>query len=182
MIRTFIAIDIKVVKKIIEILEEIEKCDANIKLLEPEKLHITLKFLGDTEKEKIEDIKKIIKQSIKDIKPFKIKLANTGVFPNKNYIKVLWIGIKNPAELIKISEKINVNLAEIGFNVDKRKFSPHLTIARLKSAKNKDKILNILKKYENIEFCEFKVNSIKLMKSELTSKGPIYTTLKETKI
>ena len=92
--RGFIAIDIKTFPKLIEFKNEIKKTNANIKLVEPENIHITLKFLGDTSEDQIDDIEKKMRLAAIGIDPFNIKLKGAGVFPNQNYIKVIWIGIK----------------------------------------------------------------------------------------
>ena len=180
--RGFIAIDIKVSKKIKEIINELEKSGANLKLVKPEKMHITLKFLGETQESLIDKIKENIEKSVENIEPFEIELKSTGVFPNEKYIKVLWIGIEKAQIIAEIEKKIDIELSKIGFKKEKRKFSAHITIARMKSGRNKDEILQILNKYKDESLLKMKVEEIKLKKSELTSKGPIYTTLKEIKI
>jgi 2'-5' RNA ligase len=180
--RGFIAIDIGSFPKIVQFENEIKNTGANIKLVEPENIHITLKFLGDTNDEHIDRIGEIINNAVKETDSFEIQLKGTGIFPNENYIKVIWIGIKNGEQIRKIAKKIDEQISELGFEREKREFSAHLTIARVKSAKNKEKILQIIEKYRDIEFCSFKVDSIKLKKSELTPKGPIYSTLKEVKL
>ncbi len=182
MFRGFIAVDIDKNPKIYNILEELDKTGANLKIVKPEKIHITLKFLGDTDEAKTEDIETVIKEVVKETKPFKIKLEDLGVFPNENYIKVIWIGIKNSEKLKKIAEEIDQKLTQHGFKKNKRGFSAHLTIARVKSAKNKKQIQDLLKKYKGEVFGEANIDSVKLMKSELTPKGPIYTVKKEIKI
>ena len=181
-IRAFIAIDIKTFPKLTQLEQELKQTKANIKLVEPENIHITLKFLGDTDENLIEEINTIIEESVKKTKPFEIQLKNTGVFPNQNYIKVIWIGIHNSEKIAEISQQIDEQLFDLGFEQEKRPFSPHLTIARVKSAENKDQLLNIINKYQDLTFQEIKVESIKLKKSQLTPKGPIYTTLKEIKL
>ena len=180
--RGFIAIDIESFPKLIQFENEIKNSGSILKLVEPENIHITLKFLGDTDKENIEKIEEIIKDAVKLTDPFEIKLNGCGVFPNQNYIKVMWIGIKNGDPIGKIADIIDEKLSGLGFEREKRKFSAHLTVARVKSAKNKDKLLQIIEKYRDTEFGSFKVDSIKLKESELTPKGPIYTTLIEVKI
>ena len=112
---------------------------------------------------------------------FEIILKGTGVFPNQNYIKVMWIGLENAEKLGKIALKIDEQISDLGYDREKRRFSGHLTVARVKSAKNKDKLIQIIEKYKDIEFGRISVNSIKLKQSELTPKGPIYTTLKDIK-
>jgi 2'-5' RNA ligase len=180
--RGFIAVDISVIPKIFEFEKEIKNSDANVKLVEPENIHITLKFLGDTDEQLIDDIREIIKSSTEEIKPFNIQLTGTGVFPNPNYIRVVWIGIENYEQIEIIAKKIDDKILELGFEKERRGFSPHLTIARVRSAKNKDKLLQVVEKYKETVFADIKVESVKLMKSDLTPKGPIYTTLKEVKI
>lgn len=180
--RGFIAIDIEPFSKLVQFENEIRNTGANVKLVEPENVHITLKFLGDTDKGYIDQIEEIIKDAVKETDSFEIQLKGAGVFPNQNYIKVMWIGIKNGVQIGKIASKIDEQISGLGFKKEKRGFSAHLTIARVRSAKNKEKILQIIEKYRDMEFGNFKVNYIKLKKSELTSKGPIYTTLKEIKL
>lgn len=180
--RGFIAIDIDSFPKLVQFENEIKNTGANVKLVEPENVHITLKFLGDTDEGYIDQIEEIIKDAVKETDSFEIQLKGSGVFPNQNYIKVMWIGIKNGEKIGKITSKIDKQLSELGFEKEKRGFSAHLTIARVRSAKNKEKLLQIIEKYRDMEFGNFKVDSVKLKKSELTSKGPIYTTLKEVKL
>ena len=180
--RGFIAIDLASLPKLIEFENKIKDTGANVKLVKPKNVHITLKFLGDTEEEKIDEIEEIMKNAIKDVDPFDIELKSTGVFPNQNYMKVIWIGINNGEKIGIIADKVDEELSNIGFEKEKRKFSAHLTIGRVKSAKNKDQLVQIIEKYKEFEFADVKVDSIKLKKSELTPKGPIYTTLKEIKL
>jgi len=180
--RGFIAIDIGVSSRIVEIENEIKKTAANVKLVKPENMHLTLKFLGDTNEELVDEIEKIMKESVEGIEPFNIQLKGTGVFPKPNYIKVIWIGIQNGDQIIPIAQKIDEKISKLGFKKEKRKFSPHLTIGRVKSAKNKDKLIKIIDKYRDVQFSDLKVEFLKLKRSELTPKGPIYTTLKEIKL
>jgi len=180
--RGFIAIDINAFPKLVEFEKEIKETGANVKLVKPENVHITLKFLGDTEETLIDEIERITRDSVKEVNPFNIRLKGTGVFPNQNYIKVIWIGIKQGDQIGAIAYKIDEQLSKLGFKKEKRGFSPHLTIARVKTAENKEKLLQVIEKYKDAEFASIEINSIKLKKSDLTPKGPIYTTLRETKI
>jgi 2'-5' RNA ligase len=180
--RGFIAIDIEAFPKIVEFINEIKGSGAIVKTVELKNIHITLKFLGNTDENHIGKIENIIKESVEDIEPFEINLKGAGVFPNMNYMKVMWIGIESGDIIGNIAKIINEQLSKLGFEKEKRGFSAHLTIARIKSAKNKEKLKQILEKYRDIDFGSFNVESIKLKKSDLTPKGPIYTTLKDIKI
>ncbi len=179
MFRGFIAIDITPTDDILRFLNEINSVNADIKVVEPQNIHITLKFLGDTPEEKIDQIEQIIIDSVEGISPFSIKLIGTGVFPNKNYIRVVWIGIKDIEKLVTIAKNIDEKIAKLGFKKEKRGFSAHLTIGRVKTAKNKDVLLKKIENYSDFDFGIQEVKSIKLKKSDLTPKGPIYTTMKE---
>jgi len=180
--RGFIAIDIDVFPKLLEFEKKIKETGANVKLVDPENVHVTLKFLGETNMSQMEEIDKIMKDAIKDIDPFDIQLKGAGVFPNENYIKVIWIGIKQGESIDIITGKIDEQLSKIGFKKEKRGFSPHLTIARVRSSKAKDEILQVIKRYRDVQFVDLRVDSIKLKKSDLTPNGPIYSTMLEVKL
>jgi len=180
--RAFIAIDIPCFPKLVEIEKELKDTGADIKLVEPENIHITLKFLGDISTDISQEIKKIIEESVKNYKAFEIKLSNIGVFPSKEYIKIIWIGIQDTDTLKNIAENIDKKINQIGFKREKRPFSAHLTIGRVKNAKNKEKIIQIINKYQNVDFFKLKVKEIILKKSTLTPKGPIYSDIEKIKI
>ena len=177
--RGFIAVDITPNPNINKLHNEIKQTGADVKLVEPQNIHITLKFLGDVEENHIDQIEQIIKDSIDNIAPFTIKLKGTGVFPNENYIKVIWIGLEEAEKIAIIATTLDEGLSKLGFKKEKRAFSPHLTIGRVKTAKNKQELLRIINTKENVEFSEQNIHSITLKKSVLTPKGPIYTTIKE---
>ena len=180
--RGFIAIDIDAFPILLKYEKDILNSGVNVKVVEPENVHITLKFLGETKLEDVGKIEEIIKKAVENIEPFKIQLKGTGVFPNENYIKIIWIGIQNGEKIGIIVNKIDNDLSKLGYKKENRSFSPHLTIGRLKSAKNKNELLKIIENYKNTEFAEVKVDKVKLIKSELTPKGPIYTTILEIPI
>jgi 2'-5' RNA ligase len=177
--RGFIAIEINATPNILEFEKEIKKTGADVKLVEPQNIHITLKFLGDVKENLIDEIEQIMKDAVKKIQPFTIKLKGTGVFPNQNYVRVVWIEIKEAQVIETIANAIDERLSKLGFKKEKRGFSPHLTIGRVKTAKNKQQLLKVIEKYIDVEFSIQEINSIRLKKSDLTSAGPIYTTIRD---
>ena len=177
--RGFIAIEIDVTSNILEFEKEIKKTGADVKLVEPQNTHITLKFLGDVKENMIDEIEQIMNDAVKKIQPFSIRLKGTGVFPNQNYVRVVWIGIKEGQVIEMMANAIDERLSKLGFKKEKRGFSPHLTIGRVKTAKNKQQLLKVIEKYVDLEFSIQEINSIKLKKSDLTSAGPIYTTIRD---
>lgn len=179
-IRTFIAIELSdsVRQNIAELQQELKRDREKISWTKPENIHLTLKFLGDTDETKLDDIANIITDIAGDYQSFNVSVSGLGVFPNFRRPRVLWIGIPNPASaLIEIAEKIDTRLAEIGFKKDDRKFSPHLTIGRVKTQLS-DRFIEKLKS-RAVEAGEFTVHEILIIKSDLHPKGAIYTPLRK---
>jgi len=129
-----------------------------------------LKFLGETDKKT--DIEKKIKEIENRFPPFDVSLKGVGAFPSPKRAKILWIGVKEGMDnLIDLFQAIDNKTADLGFEKEKRKFSPHITFARVKKGK--------YSLPENIEFsfAPFPVKEVTLFKSTLTPKGAIYETV-----
>ena len=165
--RLFIAIDLDQEDYFKKIQEQIPVAKAAY----PKSFHLTLKFLGETDK-KEEIIQKL--EKIK-FKPFKLETTHIGVFPSENYIKVVWIGLEENKVLMKLQEDVEKALAEFNFKKD-FDFHPHITLARIKFIKQEEKH-DFVEKLKQIKFekKEFEVKEFKLIKSELTREGPVYT-------
>ena len=152
--------------------------EQDLKWVDPENWHVTLKFLGDTKKEKAEKVKEDITQIASFNKSFPVILNKVGAFPHLNHPKVLYVGVNEGfAELTQIQEKLENKLYERGYSRENRRYTPHLTLARSRKNTNfnilSDKLKNFAEKNNFIKIY-FKADRISLMKSELTSQGPIY--------
>jgi 2'-5' RNA ligase len=176
--RTFIACDV-FHEGIKGVVEELGDTGANIKFIEPKNTHITLKFLGEVELDLVGEVEKVVEMVFKGFFPAEAKLGQVGVFPNTNYMRVVWIGVQCP-ELEKLQHQLDESLFELGFRKEKN-FKLHLTIGRIRSAKNKQRLIAALEKLKDLEIGNYTIDSVKLKKSELTPKGPIYTDLKGVK-
>lgn len=176
--RGFIAVDVPPASKIVDFKNALATTPAKLKMVKTENIHLTLKFLGETPITQLDHLESMMKKAVSPIEPHMVSLQGTGVFPNKNYIKVIWIGIKQVEHLSRIASFLNENLTALGFKKEKRDFSAHLTIARVKSAQGKKEINSVVDRYSETIFEEFAINSIMLKKSTLTPQGPIYETLK----
>ena len=139
--------------------------------------HITLKFLGEVSEERLASLK----STLREIKfsSFKIRTSGVGFFKKKNQIKVVWSGVEPKEEIEILQKRIERNLLELGFERDK-KFHPHITIARVKKLKDKEKFIEKLKNIEKREIYT-NVDSFVLFRSQLTSQGPIYTVIEKFK-
>jgi len=174
--RCFISIDIS--KEIQEQIIKIQNCLPEFvgKKIESENLHLTLKFLGEISEDKVEEVKKRLER-IK-CKEFEAEIDKLGIFDNRKSIKhpskiVVWLHIKGVKELQSLIDKTLEDL----FRVEKR-FMSHLTIARVKKVKDKEKFLEELNKIK-FDKMKFQVNNFTFKQSTLTTKGSIYKNLEK---
>ncbi len=169
--RLFIALDFDELKDyFIELQEQLPK-DAKLTLTKI--YHLTLKFLGEVPEANIEKIKEQLKKI--EFENFKINLDDIGVFPNENYIRVVWLGIKQKEKVIELQQKIDSCLESL-FEKDIR-FHPHITLARVKFVKDKTNFIGSLKKIKIDKNKKIIVKGFKLIKSALTPEGPVYDDL-----
>lgn len=179
-IRSFIAaeIDIETKQKITALISELKKSEADVKWLTENKIHITLKFLGDIETEKIDKISAVIKNCSGDFKKFAITLSDLGCFPDTTKPRVVWIGIANGKETLKsINTKIENELENIGIKKESRDFKAHITLGRVRSFKNTVDLTKKMKEINLENFREITVQDITLYQSTLTPKGAVYSPL-----
>lgn len=178
--RAFVSMDLEekaVIRKIKEIQEEIVSTGCDVKLVEEYNFHFSLAFLGEINEVQKNEICKFL--GTFDKANTKIKLSGVSSFPSSNNPRVIWIGVSDGAEsLIESAKRIWPFLEKIGIKIDKR-FEPHLTIARVRSPRNKSKLVAKLAELASVEFGEVVVSPIRLKKSTLTFSGPIYETLCE---
>lgn len=168
--RCFIAVNLpgEVKEKIGEATKNLE--DRGMKKVASENLHLTLKFLGEVNEKRVEEVKKKLRE-IK-FEKFLVSFRGVGCFPNRDFIKVVWLGVEEGRKnLIDLQKVIDEKLSEIGFKKE-RKFEPHLTVARVKFLRDKGKFVEELNKIRFEE--QFEVESFELMESVLQKEGPTY--------
>ncbi|MEM1583489.1 MAG: RNA 2',3'-cyclic phosphodiesterase [Nitrososphaerota archaeon] len=177
--RTFIAVDIdnsEIIARIQEIQRDLRESGIVSKDVEPQNLHITLWFLGELPENKLRTILEEVSKIRFNI--FELKIGSLGYFPGGNRINVIWLKAEDPTNTLNnvVDQLIN-NLGSKGFKYDERGFTPHLTIARVKYIQDRDKALRKLEKLRNIQLGSQIIDSVKVKKSVLTSRGPIYSDL-----
>ncbi len=146
------------------------------KWVEQENLHFTYKFLGDTEESKIPEIQEALKD---ELKHFDRNLSFSGLsaFPNLSSARVLYVPVFSEANILnKIAGQVESKLEKIGYAREKRKFRSHLTLQRIKETKSSEFVERI-KSYKDKQFGFMDGFDVKLVASELTNKGPIYTVI-----
>ena len=186
--RIFIAIDIseQARRKVSGYLETLRNEFSNLRVgwEKAEKLHLTLKFLGDCDERQLDNLENAVTNSAKNffeseiIAKFKIQISDTGVFPSKRNARVLWLGLKDEmGSLAKINRILETECEKAGFAKENRSFKPHLTIARLREP---HKSMDLVEKHSENKFepVGFEVSEIVIYESKLQPTGSNYRKLK----
>ncbi len=179
--RCFIAIELsEEIKRVLDDIErELKKTVTGVKWVPPENIHLTLKFLGNIECDKTERIKEFTDNIADKRRPFAIRISSLGAFPRVEWPRVIWVGIdKGKNECSSLAADIESQCTAVGIEKENREFHPHLTLARVKSLKNKNILRNAFASI-GIPQAEMLASKITLFQSTLTSEGPIYTPLHE---
>jgi len=181
-IRSFIAFDIEeaeVLRNLSTVQNMLVETGAGLRIVKPENIHMTLRFLGDISPSQVDAIHGEMEKV--DFAPFNVEIKGLGAFPNLRHISVIWAGIRSGAnELRQVFYQLEPRLQGLGFKPDPKGFSPHLTIARVKTARNKTELVKRIDALEDFEFGIVKAECLRLKKSVLTPQGPLYSVLRET--
>jgi 2'-5' RNA ligase len=142
-----------------------------------ENIHLTLKFFGNVEVDRIAKISAAATRTTEQFSQFKIEVGKTGVFPRPSRAQVLWIGVNDPSgNLSALQKTFETECAAAGFEKEDSAYRPHLTIARLRKPESARRLaethLNM-----NFEPIAVKLNDLIIFRSELSSKGSRYTAL-----
>ena len=183
MIRAFIAVEIDQQNKeaLSQLISNLKKSNADIRWINQDQMHLTLKFLGNTEENKIPQISKILERIAADFKGFYIQLSKIDAFPNIRRPRVIWIGIDKGKQTLKdLSCKIESELEGIGFQKEKRGYKAHLTLGRVRSLKNISQLTRSIDEASFQSPGEIKIYKLTLFQSTLTPKGAIYKILSES--
>ena len=183
-IRSFIAIGLSVEVKggLARLRSELERAEHTfVKWVDPEGIHLTLKFLGNIPFKQVAEITKAIEKATQGISPFHLEISGLGAFPNLKQPRVLWVGIGGEIDkLLSLQQNIDSTLAPLGFAKEERSFVPHLTLARIRQGASliERRSFGELAMFTNFEIkYPLDVKNISLMRSQLTPKGAIYTRL-----
>ncbi|MFZ4739922.1 MAG: RNA 2',3'-cyclic phosphodiesterase [Bacteroidales bacterium] len=154
----------------------------NIKWVDSNNLHLTLKFFGETEEVKIDEISLFIRNIISNTASFSFEISNLGIFGSSYQPKIVWLGITKNNELINLAETVLNNLKTIGFQRDRQNFVPHLTLGRINYLTDKEQFNKIIKKNNFSEIQTVNVNEIFLFESILRKEGPLYNIISSYKL
>ncbi len=178
-IRTFICFEIPsgIRNEIRELQAQLKPLGLGVRWVNPDGIHLTLKFLGDVKEDSLTDIDDAVRRAVTSCHPAEITVKGAGAFPNFRNPRVYWIGVNEPTgEMVRCQQAIETELEELGYEKEKRRFSPHLTIGRIKETDGIDSVSNELQTIVK-EFGTFTADKVIVMKSELKPSGAVYTPL-----
>lgn len=176
--RSFIALNLEPAVKdpIQKIIQELKPLTTDIKWAKPHSLHLTLKFLGEISPSHLPRIKTAIKQVCSEFTPFLLQFTGMGTFPVESpKPRIIWAGIEASDSLNSPQHRLETCLEQLGFPAEKRKFSPHLTLGRVRSAAYLRPLLSQLQKHKDLFFGQMSVCQVILYKSTLKPSGAEYT-------
>lgn len=176
-VRTFVCVEVpaSVKARIEELQRRLRRPEVPISWVKPANIHLTLKFLGDVEAEKLDRVRQAAERACESTSPFDITVAGAGCFPAAKNPRVLWVGLKElPAELRRLHANIEAELEREGFAREAKRFAPHLTIARVRDPfKARQTVEDLLAAGFAAE--TFRAREVIVMRSDLNPAGSIYT-------
>jgi len=182
--RVFIAVKIQPSENLKNLISFLKTSMAgeNIKWTDPDSIHVTLAFLGDTEEEKISLITRFLQEKFPGFGNFEFFLKGIGVFRSLSKPRIIWIGSTASERLVSLNDLVNAELEGMGFEVEERDFHPHVTIGRIKSLKNIDNLRTLIENYRETEIQKVQVDEIILYESILGGPSAVYKPVFEAKL
>jgi 2'-5' RNA ligase len=172
--RAFIAVDIEASRTTVRLLEALRATRAKVRVVPAESLHITLKFLGETDDGLVPFLREALGAAVEEEDPFTLALHGSGSFPNRRNPRVLWIGVQGGEPLVRMAKRLERTLQELGFERERRRFTPHLTVGRVKSRRDLEGLTELLETHRDDDFGTQKVEELRLKRSELRPTGAFY--------
>ena len=184
-IRTFIGVDLgKAIREQTVALQGVlARTGTEVKWVEPENLHVTLLFLGEADDREVAKVCRIVADSAARLPAFLMKVETVGCFPNPHRPRILWVGVGEGAQpLCALHDALEIPLKELGYRREERRYTPHITLGRVRSDRPTEKLAAALAKHAGWRGGETTVREVLVMSSELTAQGPVYTVLSRAEL
>jgi 2'-5' RNA ligase len=152
---------------------------AGLRFTDPAQAHVTLAFLGEVDDDRVDRVERAVERGVDaaGVDPFEATVGGFGVFPSLDYITVIWSGVRQGAgRLRRLHEDLVPELTPLGFEPDDHAFTPHVTLARMDDARGKETVQRVVREEDPL-IGSFRVESVRLKRSELTADGPAYSTV-----
>ena len=185
-LRTFLAIPLPedIRDRLVAMQETLATAAPELNRLEPENMHITLLFLGEVDDRELLAICRATQTAVAEHAAFSLTIEGLGCFPNSRRPNVLWVGVGEGApEVVAIHDALEAPLLELGcYRREARKYTPHVTLGRLRDWESSDALGKALAKHKGWKAGELGVSEVHVMSSQLTSRGPTYAVLSRAKL
>jgi len=179
--RLFVSVDLDGLADGIAAVQERFADAPGLRFTDPEQVHVTLKFLGDTDEDRLPDLTDELAAAVEEsaVEPFALHVAGLGVFPSLDYISVVWVGAGEGSEkLTRLHETVEERTVAMGFDPEDHEFTPHATIARMDHAGGKELVQERVREDDPV-VGRLAVEEVRLKESVLGSDGPTYTTVEQ---
>jgi len=177
--RLFVSVDLDGLPERVGSVQELFEGASGLNFVDPEQAHVTLKFLGDTDDDRVPHICEELEAAVSDagVAPFEVTFGGLGVFPSLDYISVVWLGVRDGGEqLTALHEALERRTVDLGFDPEEHDFTPHVTLARMNHAGGKELVQDVVENRDP-DAGSLQVEEIRLTESVLTESGPRYATL-----
>ncbi len=175
--RLFVCIECAELETTLEEVQQLFEDASGLRYTDPAQAHLTLKFLGEADPERVPELREALVEVVDEtgVGPFDLTAGGLGVFPDIEYIQVLWLGIEEgTSELTTLHRAIEARMTALGFEPEEHDFTPHITLARMDHGGGKEYVQNQLRAH-NPTADSIQVEHVTLMESRLTSDGPVYS-------
>ena len=186
-VRAFVAADLspEIVTELARLVSALAETRVRgLRTVRPEGVHLTLKFLGNVPRSDTPTVASAISSVVGQFRPITVEIGGFGAYPGDHAPRVLWAGISGADELVRLRGDIEESMTSQGFAADSRRWSPHLTLGRIRDGTSKRDRQMAWKALSNLEPISQKttVSSVSLVASRLTPKGAVYSTLETFKM
>lgn len=177
--RLFVSVDLDGLAAEVRAVQELFEDASGLTFVDPEQAHVTLKFLGDTDPDRVPRLVAELETAVEQagVDPFEATFGGLGVFPSLSYISVVWLGVRAGGEqLTALHDAIEARTVEMGFEPEDHEFTPHITLARMNHAGGKELVQAVVQERDP-DAGTLDVEEIRLTESVRTEDGPRYATL-----
>jgi 2'-5' RNA ligase len=181
MIRAFLAIELPEALRpgLAQVQGEFKRSRAEVRWVPPGNIHLTLKFFGNVPEDEIGSLALAARQAAAGEELLQLKVTVAGAFPSPKAPRVVWLGLGGDlVPLTRLYQRLEKAFAALGYPPEGRAFNPHLTLGRVKSPVNREKLASMLAKLPPLDWPPFTVKELILFQSVLSPQGSKYTPLK----
>ena len=179
-IRTFIAVEVSptIRTRLVAVQQDLAAVAQDVKWVEPENLHVTLKFLGQVDEREVHTVCRLAQEAVSGCEPFQMTVAGVGAFPTAQRPRVIWAGVtEGGPELIQIHGGLEQALRAEGYPREDRPYTPHITLGRFRHITPNPQLAAALDEHAAWDGGQTLVRELLVMASQLSSDGPHYAVM-----